>query len=62
MQLRCYRCSWSFAIGKDEMEAALKSLKETGGNHYDARCPRCRHVNKISREQLERAVPRVPRA
>jgi phage FluMu protein Com len=60
MQLRCYRCSWSFAIGKDELEFALKSVKDAGGNHYDVRCPRCRHANRLSLEQLERAAPRTP--
>jgi len=60
MQLRCFRCNWSFAIGKDEIEFALQSLRESGGNHYDVRCPRCRHANHLSLEQLERAAPRTP--
>jgi uncharacterized C2H2 Zn-finger protein len=58
MQLRCYRCGWSFAINKDEIAFALASLESRGGNHYDVRCPRCRHSNRIALEQLRRATPR----
>ena len=58
MQLRCYRCGWSFAIKREEIAFALKALQESGGNHHDARCPRCRHANSLSLEQLQRAAPR----
>jgi phage FluMu protein Com len=58
MQMRCYRCGWSFAINQEELTFALKSLEESGGKHYDTRCPRCRHTNKLSLEQLRRAAPR----
>jgi hypothetical protein len=56
MQTRCYRCGWSYAIGKDEVKQALTMLNERGKSHYDSPCPRCRHANRISREQLERAA------
>jgi phage FluMu protein Com len=59
MQLRCYRCGWSFAIKKEEVTFAIEALEESGGVHYDVRCPRCRHTNKISLEQLQRGAPRV---
>jgi hypothetical protein len=58
MQTRCYRCGWSYAIKQDEIMAALQQLEAEGGVHYDVRCPRCRHVNKLSIEQLRRAAPR----
>jgi len=58
MQLRCYRCGWSFAINKDEIAFALSALEGSQGNHYDVRCPRCRHSNRVALEQLRRAVPR----
>lgn len=58
MQLRCYRCGWSFAIKKDEIAFALEALEESKGNHYDVRCPRCRHMNRVSIEQLRKAAPR----
>lgn len=57
MQIRCYRCGWSFSIKKDEAAFALKALEESGGTHYDVRCPRCRHTNKVSVEQLRKAAP-----
>lgn len=59
MQIRCYRCGWSFAIKKDEAAFALQALKATGGTHYDTNCPRCRHSNRISLEQLKKASPRA---
>ena len=57
MQIRCYRCGWSFAIKKEEAAFALQALAETGGTHYDSNCPRCRHSNRISLEQLTKASP-----
>ena len=62
MQLRCYRCGWSFGIKKEEITFAIEALEESGGVHYDIRCPRCRHTNKISLEQLKRSAPRVEEA
>jgi phage FluMu protein Com len=59
MQLRCYRCGWSFGIKKEEIAFAIEALEESGGVHYDIRCPRCRHANKISLEQLKRSAPQV---
>ncbi|MEK6588892.1 MAG: hypothetical protein AABY97_08645 [Chloroflexota bacterium] len=60
MQLRCYRCGWSFAINKDEIAFALEALESSQGNHYDVRCPRCRHSNRVALEQLRRVAPRPP--
>jgi hypothetical protein len=60
MQLRCYRCGWSFALKPEEIRFALEALEASGGKHYDARCPRCRQANKISLEQLRRGAPRPP--
>jgi phage FluMu protein Com len=57
MQIRCYRCNWSFAIKQDEIRFILEALEESGGAHYDARCPRCRRTTKIPIEQLRRAAP-----
>jgi phage FluMu protein Com len=59
MQVRCYRCSWGFDLKQEEATAALKSLEESGGKHYDVHCPRCRSVNKIPVAQLRRSLPRV---
>ncbi|NIS80260.1 MAG: hypothetical protein GTO14_08635 [Anaerolineales bacterium] len=58
MQIRCFRCNWSYAIKKEEIAFALQALEESEGTHYDARCPRCRRNTPISLEQLQRAAPR----
>ena len=60
MQIRCYRCNWNFAIKRDEIAFVLEALEESGGNHYDVPCPRCRTTNKISIEQMRSVVPRTP--
>lgn len=62
MQIRCYKCGWSFAIRKEEARFALEALEESGGNHYDAHCPRCKQRNPISLEQLRRAGPQNAQA
>jgi phage FluMu protein Com len=62
MQLRCYRCGWSFAIGKEEAAFAHEAIVEAGGSHYDVRCPKCRHSNRVSLEQLQRIAPLQPAA
>ncbi|MDF1500820.1 MAG: hypothetical protein P1P76_10150 [Anaerolineales bacterium] len=59
MQIRCYRCNWSFALKKEEIAFALEALEENQGSHYDVRCPRCRHTNRVSLEQLKQAAPRT---
>lgn len=59
MQVRCYRCSWGFDLKREEAAAALKTLEESGGTHYDVHCPRCRSVNKIPIAQLRRSLPRA---
>ncbi len=59
MQIRCYRCSWSFSLKKEEIAFALEALEESEGNHYDVRCQRCRHMNRISLEQLKKAAPKT---
>jgi len=62
MQLRCYRCGWSFAIKNQEILFAIEALEKSGGVHYDVRCTRCRHTNKIPLEQLKRFAPKVEEA
>lgn len=57
MQLRCYQCHTPFAINRDTVRAALDMLHAEGLNHYNAPCPRCRRVNRVSIDQLKRAAP-----
>jgi len=62
MQLRCYRCSWSFSLSQEQVDFALQTTRSKGGDHYDVRCTRCRTVNKVPLGQLEKSVPRPPTA
>lgn len=57
MQIRCQQCHRPFAIGKEEVHAALDLLSEEDLAHYNAQCPHCRRVNRISREELLRVAP-----
>jgi drug/metabolite transporter (DMT)-like permease len=60
MQVRCYRCNTSYSLGREEIQFALEALEESGGKHYDARCPRCRQMNRVSLEQLRQAARAAP--
>jgi len=60
MQLRCYRCGWSFSLSQEQVDFALQSTRAKSGNHYDVRCTRCRTVNKVPLAQLEKSLPRPP--
>jgi phage FluMu protein Com len=57
MQIKCYSCHIPFAINKDTAHAALDTIAAEKLNHFNANCPRCRKVNRISRQQLLRAAP-----
>jgi len=57
MQLRCFKCHKPFAIGKDAVNAALDMMEADDLQHYNAQCPHCKRMNRVSREALERAAP-----
>ncbi len=57
MQLRCFHCHKPFALGKDAVYAALDTLTAENLGHYNAQCPHCRTVNRVSRDELIRAAP-----
>lgn len=57
MQLRCQNCHRPFAISKEGVHAALDLVVAQDLKHYDAQCPHCRRVNRVSRQELERAAP-----
>lgn len=57
MQIRCLHCGMPFALGKDVIHAALDLLEEQEHKFYDARCPKCRKANRISKPQLLKAAP-----
>ncbi len=57
MQIRCAYCGTPFALGKPFIHAALEKVEAGHLKYYEARCPRCRKANRISREQLLHAAP-----
>jgi hypothetical protein len=57
MQINCYHCNRPFALGKETIHTALDILTSQNLNHYNASCPHCRRLNRVSRKQLLRAAP-----
>lgn len=57
MQIRCYHCHKPYAIGKETVHAALDELTAEGLGHFNAPCPHCRRVNRVSRDELLRSAP-----
>ena len=57
MQLRCTYCQTMFAIGREDMLAALEHMEENKQIYYDAHCPRCRRANRVERARMERFFP-----
>ncbi|MGQ9466043.1 MAG: hypothetical protein ACUVXE_02220 [Anaerolineae bacterium] len=56
--VRCQRCGHMFSLSVDQVVAALDQLSEKGESHYGVECPRCRHLVKVPRSDLERMRPR----
>lgn len=56
--VRCQRCGHMFSLSVEQVVAALDQLAGTGGSHYGVECPRCRHLVKVPRGNLERMRPR----
>jgi phage FluMu protein Com len=57
MQIRCNNCHKPFAMNKDAVVAALETVHSENMGHYNAQCPHCRRVNRVSKEELLRAAP-----
>lgn len=57
MQVRCYHCHKPYALKKEAVSEALSSITRQGLNHYNAYCPHCGRVNRVSRAELRRAAP-----
>jgi phage FluMu protein Com len=57
MQIRCQNCHKPFALSKETVHEALDAIAQQGLSHYDAACPHCRRVNRISRPELLRSAP-----
>jgi len=57
MQILCYHCHKPYALNKEIVHAALDQMQAESLTHYDAPCPHCRRVNRVSRKELQRAAP-----
>ncbi len=57
MQIRCYHCHRPYAISKDTIHIALDYVTAEGLQHYNAPCPHCRRVNRVSKKELIHAAP-----
>jgi phage FluMu protein Com len=57
MQIRCSNCHRPYGLNKEQVHAALDLLEAEKMGHYNATCPHCRKVNRVSRDELLRAAP-----
>lgn len=57
MQILCYHCHKPYALNKETTHAALDLIAAENLSHYDAPCPHCRRVNRVSQKELMRAAP-----
>lgn len=57
MQIRCQNCHRPYALSKETVFYALNTMTAEGMNHFNANCPHCRRVNRVSRQELLRAAP-----
>ena len=57
MQILCINCHKPFALNKETVHLALTMVHTEGLSHYDAPCPHCRRVNRVSKKELLRAAP-----
>jgi len=53
MQIKCSSCAMPFALSKDEITQMVETFKANPtAVHYDAQCPKCRKMTKISKKQF----------
>jgi phage FluMu protein Com len=57
MQIRCQHCHKPFGLSRETVHAALDMIAAEDLNHYNAQCPHCRRVNRVSKEELSHAAP-----
>jgi hypothetical protein len=57
MQILCYSCHKPYALNKEAVHQALELISSEGLSHFDAACPHCRRVNRVSQKELMRAAP-----
>ena len=61
MQIRCFKCHMPIALSKDFIYTALDQITDEDLTHYDVHCPKCRKMNRVSKNQLSRMAPRWTR-
>ena len=47
-----------FTLSRAFVVAAREEVHEKDLEHYNVECPRCRHIVKVPRADLERMAPR----
>lgn len=57
MQIRCQHCHKPFGLSRETVHAALDMIASEDLNHYNAQCPHCRRMNRVSKEELVHAAP-----
>jgi len=57
MQLRCLNCHMPFTVSTELVHSALDTMAKKEWDYYDLRCPQCKKVNRVSKEQLQHAAP-----
>ncbi len=57
MQIRCQNCHRPFGLDNVIVHAALDQLASEHQAHYNAHCPHCGKLNKVSKVELQRAAP-----
>jgi hypothetical protein len=56
VKINCFKCHWGWSLSSEEVKTVLDSLAPQD-NYYAIGCPKCRRINKITRKQLEHALP-----
>jgi ssDNA-binding Zn-finger/Zn-ribbon topoisomerase 1 len=56
VKVTCLKCHWSWSLNSDEIKSVLDTLGPEDA-YYAVECPKCRRINKITRKQLEHALP-----
>ncbi len=59
MHHTCFKCKRRFELDPVFVGFELGKLKKKNPNHYQAICPACRAVNKVSVEQMQAELDSV---
>ncbi len=57
MQIRCQQCHKPYALSKEVVHQVLDNMAAENLMHYNAPCPHCRRLNRVSRAELLHAAP-----